>query len=34
MVMHEGDFVGEVAGEQATQENIMRAIMRRKEKEV
>ncbi|HEV7433485.1 MAG TPA: multiple monosaccharide ABC transporter ATP-binding protein [Pseudorhizobium sp.] len=30
MVMHEGDFVGEVAGEEATQENIMRAIMRRK----
>ncbi|WP_105383984.1 multiple monosaccharide ABC transporter ATP-binding protein [Neorhizobium alkalisoli] len=30
MVMHEGEFVGEVAGEQATQENIMRAIMRRK----
>jgi putative multiple sugar transport system ATP-binding protein len=30
MVMHEGDFVGEVAGEGATQENIMRAIMRRK----
>ena len=33
MVMHEGDFVGEVAGEEATQENIMRAIMRRKERE-
>ena len=30
MVMHEGEFVGEVAGEEATQENIMRAIMRRK----
>jgi putative multiple sugar transport system ATP-binding protein len=30
MVMHEGEFVGEVAGEGATQENIMRAIMRRK----
>ncbi|CAD7023872.1 sugar ABC transporter ATP-binding protein [Pseudorhizobium endolithicum] len=33
MVMHEGDFVGEVAGEEATQENIMRAIMRRKERD-
>jgi putative multiple sugar transport system ATP-binding protein len=33
MVMHEGEFVGEVAGEQATQENIMRAIMRRKVRE-
>ncbi|MDY6962448.1 MAG: multiple monosaccharide ABC transporter ATP-binding protein [Pseudomonadota bacterium] len=33
MVMHEGDFVGEVAGEEATQENIMRAIMRRKVRE-
>ncbi|MDP9835468.1 putative multiple sugar transport system ATP-binding protein [Neorhizobium huautlense] len=32
MVMHEGEFVGEVAGEEATQENIMRAIMRRREK--
>lgn len=30
LVMHEGEFVGEVAGEGATQENIMRAIMRRK----
>ncbi|MCY1667238.1 multiple monosaccharide ABC transporter ATP-binding protein [Rhizobium sp. SL86] len=30
LVMHEGEFVGEVAGEDATQENIMRAIMRRK----
>lgn len=30
VVMHEGAFVGEVAGEQATQENIMRAIMRHK----
>ena len=33
LVMHEGDFVGEVAGEEATQENIMRAIMRRKGKD-
>jgi putative multiple sugar transport system ATP-binding protein len=33
MVMHEGEFVGEVAGEGATQENIMRAIMRRKGRE-
>ncbi len=33
MVMHEGAFVGEVAGEEATQENIMRAIMRRKGRE-
>ena len=33
MVMHEGYFVGEVAGEEATQENIMRAIMRRKERD-
>ena len=33
MVMHEGVFVGEVAGEEATQENIMRAIMRRKVRE-
>ncbi|WP_165224268.1 multiple monosaccharide ABC transporter ATP-binding protein [Affinirhizobium pseudoryzae] len=30
LVMHEGEFVGEVAGAEATQENIMRAIMRRK----
>jgi len=30
MIMDEGRFVGEVAGAQATQENIMRAIMRRK----
>jgi len=33
MVMHEGEFVGEVAGEEATQENIMRAIMRNKGKQ-
>jgi putative multiple sugar transport system ATP-binding protein len=33
VVMHEGAFVGEVAGEEATQENIMRAIMRRKGRE-
>lgn len=32
VVMHEGAFVGEVAGEEATQENIMRAIMRNKGK--
>lgn len=32
-VMHEGAFVGEVSGEGATQENIMRAIMRRKGRE-
>jgi putative multiple sugar transport system ATP-binding protein len=31
--MHEGAFVGEVAGEGATQENIMRAIMRNKGKQ-
>jgi putative multiple sugar transport system ATP-binding protein len=33
IVMHEGAFVGEVSGEGATQENIMRAIMRRKGRE-
>lgn len=33
VVMHEGAFVGEVAGEGATQENIMRAIMRNKGKQ-
>ncbi|MCO5732259.1 multiple monosaccharide ABC transporter ATP-binding protein [Rhizobium sp. SSA_523] len=33
LVMHEGEFVGEVAGKDATQENIMRAIMRRKERD-
>ncbi len=32
VVMHEGAFVGEVAGEEATQENIMRAIMQNKGK--
>jgi len=32
VVMHEGAFVGEVAGEGATQENIMRAIMQNKGK--
>jgi len=33
VVMHEGAFVGEVSGEEATQENIMRAIMRNKGKQ-
>lgn len=33
VVMHEGAFVGEVSGEDATQENIMRAIMRNKGKQ-
>ena len=33
VVMHEGAFVGEVSGDGATQENIMRAIMRNKGKE-
>ncbi|WP_139976955.1 MULTISPECIES: multiple monosaccharide ABC transporter ATP-binding protein [Brucella/Ochrobactrum group] len=33
VVMHEGAFVGEVAGEGATQENIMRAIMQNKGKQ-
>ncbi|MBN9044359.1 MAG: sugar ABC transporter ATP-binding protein [Rhizobiales bacterium] len=32
VVMHEGAFVGEVAGGEMTQENIMRAIMRNKGK--
>lgn len=30
VIMHEGAFVGEVSGKDATQENIMRAIMRNK----